>query len=181
MANVSMLCHPETPAHHVAGVEVAYEIRPGGLLALRYAVDCDPGGLIVPGYAKGSERADGLWQTTCFELFARRAADQPYLEFNFSPSTQWAAYRFESYRHGMRDWSTIAPEIGVERNRISLALETMVALPDFSDEPLDIALSAVIHEIGGIKSYWALAHPPGNPDFHHPDCFALHLPASAQP
>ena len=28
---------------------------------------------------------------------------------------------------------------------------------------------------GGI-SYWALAHPPGKPDFHHPDSFALTLP-----
>ena len=27
-------------------------------------------------------------------------------------------------------------------------------------------------------SYWALAHPPGKPDFHHPDCFALELPAA---
>lgn len=181
MANVSMLCHPQTPAHQVDAVEVAYEIRSGARLALRYEVSCNPGTLVVPLHAEGRQRTDGLWQTTCFEMFARRVADQAYLEFNFSPSTQWAAYRFESYRQGMRDWSTLAPEIGMERSSTSFVLEAMVTLPDFSSESLQIALSAVIHEKSGIKSYWALAHPPGNPDFHDPDCFALHLPASAQP
>lgn len=42
-------------------------------------------------------------------------------------------------------------------------------------------LSAVVEETDGTKSYWALRHPPGVPDFHHPDCFALELPAPAQP
>jgi len=34
-------------------------------------------------------------------------------------------------------------------------------------------LSAVIEDISGGTSYWALAHPPGKPDFHHADGFAL--------
>ena len=40
-----------------------------------------------------------------------------------------------------------------------------------------MGLSAVLEETDGTKSYWALAHPPGAPDFHHPDCFALDIPA----
>ena len=40
----------------------------------------------------------------------------------------------------------------------------------------DIGLSAVIEEIDGTKSYWALAHGNGPPDFHNPTCFAYHLP-----
>jgi len=39
-----------------------------------------------------------------------------------------------------------------------------------------LALSAVIEEERGRLSYWALRHPPGKPDFHHPDAFALALP-----
>jgi hypothetical protein len=35
-----------------------------------------------------------------------------------------------------------------------------------------LGLSALIEETSGRKSYWALAHPPGKPDFHHADCFA---------
>jgi hypothetical protein len=37
--------------------------------------------------------------------------------------------------------------------------------------------SAVIADKGGRIAYWALAHPPGNADFHHKDCFALQLEA----
>ncbi len=40
-----------------------------------------------------------------------------------------------------------------------------------------IGLSAIIEDRDGAKSYWALAHPPGAPDFHHPDCFTAQLPA----
>ena len=39
-----------------------------------------------------------------------------------------------------------------------------------------IGVSAVIEEVDGTKSYWALAHAPGPPDFHNPACFAHHLP-----
>ena len=39
-----------------------------------------------------------------------------------------------------------------------------------------LGLSAVLEERDGTKSYWALAHPPGDtPDFHHEDCFAAQL------
>ena len=42
-----------------------------------------------------------------------------------------------------------------------------------------MGLCAVIEEKDGTKSYWALAHPPGDkPDFHDPACFALELPAA---
>jgi hypothetical protein len=50
-------------------------------------------------------------------------------------------------------------------------------LAPFADTSLTLGLSAVIEEKDGTKSYWALAHPPGKPDFHHKDCFALTLPA----
>jgi len=50
----------------------------------------------------------------------------------------------------------------------------------FPDRGSKLALSAVIEEIDGTKSYWALAHPPGKPDFHHPDCFTLTLGAPDQ-
>jgi hypothetical protein len=35
----------------------------------------------------------------------------------------------------------------------------------------------VIEEKSGLLSYWALKHPPGKPDFHHPDAFALEVEA----
>lgn len=61
-----------------------------------------------------------------------------------------------------------------------MTLEKHLRLP-METEPrrmyaLQIGLSAVIEEMDGTKSYWALAHPAGKPDFHHPDCFTLELP-----
>lgn len=38
-------------------------------------------------------------------------------------------------------------------------------------------LTAVIEANDGTKSYWALAHPAGPPDFHNPDCFVARVPA----
>ncbi len=118
-------------------------------------------------------RTDGLWQTTCFELFVMPAGGNDYYEFNLSPSTQWAAYAFDGYREGMRDWPLPTPVI--ERNADGLkATLDLAALPGGE---WWIGLSAIIVEAGGIKSYWALAHPPGKPDFHHKDGFALQVPA----
>jgi len=37
--------------------------------------------------------------------------------------------------------------------------------------PWQLAMTAVIEEQGGRKSYWAMAHPAGAPDFHDPACF----------
>ena len=50
-----------------------------------------------------------------------------------------------------------------------------------SGAPKTIALVGVsdlcVVETDDELSYWALAHPPGRPDFHHPDCFALAVAA----
>ena len=43
---------------------------------------------------------------------------------------------------------------------------------------LRLALAAVVEEDDGRLSYWALQHAPGNPDFHHPEGFALELRAA---
>ena len=60
--------------------------------------------------------------------------------------------------------------------RSSLELDGLPSLP--GDAPWRLGLSAVIEETTGRKSFWALAHPPGKADFHHPDCFAFELPAA---
>jgi len=123
-------------------------------------------------------RTDGLWRTTCFEAFIRQSGEGRYAEFNLSPSHQWAAYSFEDYRNGMVEMKLDgALPIDLDVSADHFALETLIPLPPGS---LEIALSAVIEETDGTKSYWALVHPPGQPDFHHPTCFALTLPAPAK-
>ncbi|PKQ01217.1 MAG: hypothetical protein CVT74_00420 [Alphaproteobacteria bacterium HGW-Alphaproteobacteria-13] len=149
-----------------------------GALWLRYHIDAPLDHLAIPDPA-ASERVDDLWQHLCCELFLRRPDDEAYLELNFSPSSQWAAYRFSAYRAGREGLALPAtPQILLDASDTHLALEVEVALPvDWRDGPLLADLSAIIEEVDGTKSYWALRHPPGPPDFHHPDCFALSLEA----
>ena len=49
---------------------------------------------------------------------------------------------------------------------------------DDSGRPAVLRVGFFIEDIDGGISYWALAHPAGKPDFHHPDSFALILPLS---
>lgn len=120
---------------------------------------------------------DGLWQSTCFELFAKPDNGDPYLEYNFAPGGAWAAYGFEEYRQGQSNLSIPIPLIEPIEDGVRASGTFDRAMGSISS----YGLSAVIEETGGTKSYWALAHPPGKPDFHHPTCFAATLPAPDSP
>ncbi len=172
-----LLPHPETPLSQLRDIIAKLAVA-DGLAWIVFEVT-NPENLVLakPSAAK---RTDGLWQHTCFELFVAREGG-PYHEFNFSPSGAWAAYRFDSYRKGMGDLPLHNhPVINCHSDDCDF---TLIAALDAELLPPGsrIALSAVIEERDGTKSYWALAHPPGQPDFHHPTCFAATLPAPKAP
>jgi hypothetical protein len=174
--------HPDSRCDAAKTLEVDVARSRDGRLALCYAVTGDIGALRLPPAAP-SARADELWHSTCFEAFVHPSPEVAYYEFNFSPSTQWAAYGFTSHRTGMRVASEIgAPHLKVRSDAARYELEVSLDLDRLSkaalDSPWHLGLSAVIEETSGRKSYWALAHPPGKPDFHHSDCFALELPTA---
>ena len=166
--------HPDS--HCAAATRIEADVarpHPGGLI-LSYVVSGRIGDLRMPPVVAAA-RADELWRHTCFEAFFGPSAGPGYYEFNFSPSTQWAAYRFDSYRGGMGVATEIgAPRIEVRSTAESYALQASLELDGLS-LPWRLGLSAVLEETNGRKSYWALAHPPGKADFHHADCFALEL------
>jgi hypothetical protein len=171
--------HPRTPAAAVARVEAFIAVLDANEMAIEFTVSPDSA-LALPAPAPPG-RADDLWLTTCFEIFVKAEGADSYLEFNFSPSGAWAAYRFGGYREGRQELP-MAWEPNVETlasdGRFSLFAEFDSSA--FPRGPARIALTAVIEETDGAKSYWALNHPLGEPDFHHPDCFALELPAPEQ-
>lgn len=177
--------HPDSRCTAVTRIDVeVVRPRPGSLV-LCYGVTGKIGDLRMP-TVTAPTRADGLWRHTCFEAFVRAPPSAAYYEFNFAPSTQWATYRFSDYRSAMGVASELgAPRFEVESSgegyglQVSLALDRLAGLP--SDALWRLGLSAVIEETGGRKSYWALAHPPGNADFHHSDCFAHELPPTSPP
>jgi len=145
-------------------------------LTLRWRIT-GVGALVVPPFA-GRRRSDGLWRTTCFELFVQSEGADSYCEFNFSPSEAWAAYDFTAYRTGMAERVLPRPPVCSLRGHGDMRIFD-VALPTGALPPLParIGIAAVIAEADGAVSHWALAHPPGKPDFHDPVGRALPLAA----
>jgi len=161
--------HPDTGDTPATGVAVHVE-RDGLLLWLRFVVEGEVDRIAWPAEA-GPGRADDLWRHTCFEAFVE--TDAGYVEYNLSPSRQWATYHFDGPRAGMRSADEVATVEGMDGASDLVALEARIDLPHGASR---LGLSAVIESVDGDISYWALAHPSARPDFHHPDSFVLDLP-----
>lgn len=152
-------------------------------LAISYRLAGDIDRLRLPPI-KAPHFADELWRHTCCELFIAHRGDAAYHECNFSPSRAWAAYAFARTRERAGQahqlpLATLDPTIVIERGAHTLELKASVRLdalsPRYTSAALVLALSAVIEDRDGALSYWALAHPRPQPDFHHPDAFVLEL------
>jgi len=157
----------------ISAIEVDAIRSDGDRLDLTYRLVGVTPQLCLPEMAT-AQRADELWRHTCLEVFMQAVGETSYLEFNFSPSGQWAGYRFEDYRLGMTA-SEVVPNLAIQRTRNGLELTARLCLPAFAKVNWRLALCAVIESVEGHYSYWSLAHPPGKPDFHHPRSFALTL------
>ena len=140
-------------------------------LDLRFTLCTDRSALRIPPPAP-PVRTDGLWQTTCFELFLRGAGDA-YVEWNLAPSGAWAAYAFDGYRQAMRDLDTRPPSIEWSNAECALvaALPLAGIVAHIGPPPWRANITAVIEAADGSISHHALAHPDGLPDFHDPACF----------
>jgi len=177
-----LLKHPDTPGEAVWSIAVEVQHTAGSRLACRYSLQGELARVRVPDSQAG-RRADGLWQHTCCEAFVAVPGTRGYYEFNFSPALDWAAYRFADYRAGMTA-ATLSQAPGMEVRRTARELELSATVhfagltPLLSARALRVALAVVIEEDNGRHSYWAIRHAPGNPDFHHPDGFALELHAA---
>jgi hypothetical protein len=167
-AAVPLTCHPDSRCTAVRGIEAQVGRGHDGVLAVTFTLEGDLGRLQVP--VPGPRlRVDGLWQHTCFEAFVAVDGARAYHEINLAPSGEWALYTFRDYREiaalADEDW---APETTVQFAAHKIELAALIRLdplfPTQAHVPLRLALS-----------YWALRHPAGQADFHHPDAFALRL------
>lgn len=168
------------------GEEGLPELRLGGtigrqaeILSIGYAIEGDLSRLSLPAPAPKPERKDHLWEETCLELFLAAPGSEIYWEFNLSPSGHWNAYRFASYREGMREEEAISSlpflvrlEAGVLRLSLALDLGGIVA----AGMDVEVGICAVVRTTAGKASHWALSHPYPVPDFHRRDGFALIIP-----
>ena len=177
--------HPLTPAPAVRALKFSVRAAADGSMALRYRLQGDLADLRIPA-RQPAGAADGLWAHTCFELFVADDNTDRYREFNFSPSGQWAAYAFDAYRTPAAESLTDtnpSPPITVAIATDTLAVDVVVAaaaLPANVGGPLQVAIAAVVEDIDGRLSYWALHHSGAHPDFHHRDGFVLAVERKAR-
>jgi len=175
---LNLTAHPATPPSDPemkvwATVDHAGALGPIATTNVWFGVGAPASGFVVPEPWE-TERAENLWETTCFEAFLRADGRDAYREWNFAPSRQWAAYDFTGYRDGRKHAEATPPYIRMEDNLTWWALGATIAVP--ADIVWQLGLSAILEETDGTKSYWALAHPAGDkPDFHSPVCFAARL------
>jgi hypothetical protein len=178
---VTLSRHPQAPAGAVECVAVSIERGAEGRLSVTFSLHADIGRLRIPTPCP-SCRGERLWEHTCFEAFVASAGTRGYHEINLAPSGAWAIYAFRRYREpAPLSGDLRPPAIAVRRAARRLDVEAVVRpadlCPALAQAPLRVALSAVVEDAGGVLSYWALRHPQGSPDFHHPEAFALTLAA----
>ncbi|MBC7371185.1 MAG: hypothetical protein H7326_06450 [Bdellovibrionaceae bacterium] len=123
--------------------------------------------------ASGVERANGLWQKTCFEVFLMPYGSKKYYEFNFSPKPAWNAYQFQTYRAPQpppptSDFIIKSMTWNAEVKNLHVEIENMSAHRKFH-----VGLTAVLVEKNGQKHYCALAHDEIKPDFHRVESFTI--------
>jgi hypothetical protein len=167
--------HP-MPAVQSITVEMAFDDQQ---LTLRYTVTGQMDRLVFEA-EKAAQRADKLWQKSCFEIFMRPVGERRYDEYNFASTGHWAAYGFTDRRHGMHDLNDVDPP-HIKSNRSDNLFTLDVVMPHIRlpQTGVDIGLSVIVEDVDGAHSYWALAHPEGQADFHNDACFALRLPQLA--
>ncbi|MBD3730552.1 MAG: DOMON-like domain-containing protein [Sphingomonadales bacterium] len=167
----SLILHPDCKPGPVHALSAQIEPTHGGC-HVRFRIEGEISRIKIPFFAPPG-RADDLWKTTCFECFWQHEGSRGYREFNFSPSSEWAAYDLEDYRTGYSNPEVAAVAVACAYNGDELTLHANIGavLP----LPAHVALTAVIEDRDGGMEYWSLAFPPGAPDFHHPACRTLKL------
>lgn len=173
--------HPATPSRAVRAIGGRVSPVPGGML-LSYVLEGDLERLRVP-EPRPPRFADELWRHTCCEAFVARGGERGYVELNFAPSSEWAVYRFKGLRERSTfepgvDWGALDPHVTVCRSPGKLELDAVMRLDRLVSggaAGLKLGISAVVEDRDGALSYWALRHPLVEPDFHHPETFALEL------
>jgi hypothetical protein len=175
MLDYAMLRHPSNEPVSVDSFLVRVELT-DSYLHLQYEVTGTLGTLNIPA-RQAPCAVDGLWQHTCFEAFIAVNGEERYYEFNFSPTSAWAAYAFSSYRCRSAWTIETPPFIIFTQTDESLLMDVLIDTDDLplklEEQSFQLGLAAVIETNEGELSYWALQHSDSAPDFHQRQHFIL--------
>ena len=182
MTEHTLVPHRSSTGLAPLAIAASVELEGPSTLQLTYRLTGDVSQLAIPHHWR-SQRAERLWEHTCFEAFIAPGSGSRYFELNFSPSTQWAAYVFDDYRKGMQPLSLArAPSIAATQTANELHVTAAIEVGALLDAPWPwrIGLTAVVEDRAGGRAYFALRHPRENPDFHDVAGFAVLLDGSAR-
>ena len=174
-APVQLQRHPVAPCPFVASLTVAVT-RTGDALSVIYQLQGDLSKLSLP-VDGGGQRRDELWTATCFEAFFRAPDSDAYIEYNFAPNGDWAAYQFDGYRANMAHFDCAAPVIKLETGDAAATLRVTLpgGAPIRTAGPILFGPTAILEDSDGTRSFWAIHHALNKPDFHHIDTFRMTL------
>ena len=168
--------HPNNPECELT-VSVTLKCDASSVLEYRYTLVGDLNRVDFPVMREG-HRADRLWTSTCFECFFLRP-DGQYVEFNFSPSSEWAVYEFKGYREGMQQsMMRIAPKILCSQTQVMFELNASVDLSGSAaarviESSSLLNLATVIRLKDDRYCYFSLGFGDGGPDFHRRESFVV--------
>ena len=151
--------------------------RGKNIFSVSYFVTGDVKDVFFPAPRANPTRKDDLWQTTCFEFFLSIKGSPQYWEFNLSPSGEWNAYAMDAYRQvNMKEETRIQQvRFNTKKDVEYFLLESELDLsPMIAEESLlEVGITSVIQTNKKKESFWALAHPHTEADFHLRNSFIL--------
>lgn len=187
--DVPLTSHAQGGPGPVRALSASGTLHASGTLRLEYRMAAELARVRLVPSTCHAQRRDELWHHTCFELFAGREGAADYCEFNFTPGGDWAAYAFTGYRAARRDAAQRRIEVTTRASADGM-LRALVALDlgaAFALDPAALATgdwrfncAAIIEDIDGSLSYWAVHHPRARPDFHDSDGFRIALARPAR-
>lgn len=168
------------PSNIIPNIKIIGEIvRVENRLFLRYEVNGDTHAILLPAKASTPSRTDDLWKATCFEFFLALPNQPAYWEFNMSPSGGWNVYKMDAYRReGFREdiaFTQLPFLFSNTDNKLSLDISVDLSPIAQPHQVVYVGITAIIQTMEGHETYWALAHPGPQADFHLRESFILGL------
>ena len=166
------------PASDLPKINISGEIeRMKNRLSIRYIVAGEIDAILLPTPTNVPSRKHDLWRATCFEFFIAPKDQSQYWEFNMSPSGNWNVYAMDAYRQVNMREETRFTQLPFEfkKTNAEILLDISVDLNPIlqHDQVLQIGITTIIQTMDGNESYWALAHPGQQADFHLRDSFIM--------
>lgn len=170
---LDLVPHPACPDLGAEAIRITFTRAPEEW-RIQCSVRGDFSGLQWPALS-AVHRSRAVWQSTCLELFVRRADSPAYRNFCFSPSGAWNCYDFASYRSDPSHQAErgIPVRVAQTRNTRERQLDIRISRELIPHPPGRLGIGFTLEDQDGHKSIWALGHPSRTPDLHHPDGFTL--------